>query len=154
MQIMVYKPADAISLIFFKLMFFFDDFQPGNTRYSAGKAKDIFLPARVFDALGEAKFLNSAVKRNEADTETVISMLHALGPDNEAGIVIGFPLIRTKPMIYICNSDGGIRFCGDNACRELREGDTGEEYLEEKEALEFLLQKINAVISECTGNDI
>ena len=43
MQIMYYKPADAINLIFFRRMFYFYEFQPGITRYRTGKGKAYIL---------------------------------------------------------------------------------------------------------------
>lgn len=152
MQIMVYKPADAINLIFFRLMFYFDEFQPGITRYRTGKGKAYILPARFFGEEKKVKLLNSAAKRNASNTAAVIRMMHILDEDNDEGIIIEFPLMYSKPMVCIGNVENSVSLTGDESCKELREGAAGNERPEEKEAFDFLLWKINEVIAECSGN--
>ena len=154
MQVMIYRTSDAISLIFFKLMFFFDEFQPGKTRYRAGKTKDAVMPARVFHELENMMVLNSAVKRNETDTKTVISMIHVLDPHNDPGIVIGFPLMCSNPTVLIHNHETRVSLCCDEAGKELQEGEVGQERPEEKKAFEYFLQIIRKVVGECIGNEM
>lgn len=146
MDISIVKAPDVIDLIFFKLMFFFDEFQPGNTIYRSGEKG---LPKRLetLCKMTNSTAIRSAVKRNLND-ESVIGMMQVIDSDQEAGVILEFPLFTDKPRVIIKESGKEkVAFAGDDACRELREGPESEE----QEAFEFILKKVNEIIAECTG---
>lgn len=160
MNIAIQNGNDAIHMIFYKAMFYFDDFQPGLSMFHTGKfnIKNIGESDRAtVEALNQ--FMQSmkcgvksaAFKLNEAG-DVAIEMMHVSDSDGDESVVIEFPMMTGKPKLCIGAQQNGIAVTGDEATFKLRCGSVGEEKPEEKEALEFFLKALDKIVSECTGN--
>lgn len=145
-NIVVRRSKDIITLIFYKVLFWLDDFQPGQEIFESDTPGSLQTIAKMTGS----KIIHTAQKRTESGSDPVINMMMIDDGEGERGVILEFCKFTDKPKIIIKESDGtGVAFAGDDGCRELREGpDT-----EEKEAFEFFIGRINEIVAECTGND-
>lgn len=162
MNIAVQHPNDAIHMIFFKLMFYFDEFQPGGSMYhhglidvsaiegdeqrKAAVAINAFLTNNI-----EGRIRATFLKLSESGN-VVIFMSYSIDEDGWGNVTMCFQKMTGKPHLNICAREQGVAVAGDESSYNLRCGNVGKEKPEEKEALEFLIGKLDEIISECTGN--
>ena len=149
-MIYVARPTETLDLIFFKLMFYFDEFQPGKTRFwnpESSKKKPI-LPFDFEVPEGVVKKL--AIKSNETDDHPVICMAHVFDPDDSVcAIIMTFPLMPYVPQLIIKQTNNGVGLGCDEGGRNLT---TDMSKSEAREAFTFFIEKIKVIVAECTGN--
>lgn len=162
MNIAVQHPNDAMNMIFFKLMFYFDEFQPGMSMYHHGL---IDVPAVEGDEQQKAAAAINALFTNNIEGnlratflkvsesgDPAIFMCYSIDENGWGDVTMCFPKMTGKPYLNICARRQGVAVAGNEATYNLRCGNVGKEKPEEKEALEFLIDKLDEIISEVTGN--
>ena len=142
---------ETIDLIFFKLMFYFDLFQPGDIRFWNTANHIGRKPILKFDppiSIDHAKKI--AVKSGEGQDAPIIFMAHVYDYDeNVHAIIIVFSRLAYEPQLIVKETDRSIGLGCDEGGHKLR-NDMSK--TEEKEAFEFFIQIVKSIITECTGN--
>jgi hypothetical protein len=162
MNIAVQHPNDAMHIIFFKLILYFDEFQPGGSMYHYGlidvstaendeRRKAAAAINALFTNNIEGQLRATFLKVSESG-DPAIFMSYSIDENGWGNVTMCFPKMTGKPHLNICARAQGVAVAGDEASYNLRCGNVGKEKPEEKEAFEFLIGKLNEIISECTGN--
>lgn len=162
MNVAVQHPNDVMHMIFFKLMFYFDEFQPGWSTYHHGlmdvstvEGDEQRKAATAINALFtnniEGNIRATFLKVSESG-DPAIFMSYSIDENGWGNVTMCFPKMTGKPYLNIGARKRGVAVAGDEASYNLRCGNVGKEKPEEKEALEFLIDKLDEIISECTGN--
>lgn len=146
-MIYITAPSNAIELIFYKLMFYFDKFQPGDIRFGIGLSDFTKMPVDVDIPTDVAKKL---MFKLGPEDEIAIAMAQIEDEDNDfKGLILLFPKIPYTPKIVVKENGAGVGLGCDDAALRLR---SDMSKADAREAFEFFITKISAIVSECTGN--
>lgn len=143
---------DTIELIFYKLLFYFDKFQPGDVWFWADEfpARPEKMPADIDIPLSITKKMMFKLGDGGTEAGAAIAMAHINDPEGDFhGIVVEFPKIPYAPKIFIKDNETGVGVGCDGQALKLKSDMSKSD---EREAFEFFIHKISSVVSECTGN--
>lgn len=162
MNIAVQHPNDAMHIIFFQLMLYFDEFQPGGSTYHHGlidvstvEGDEQRKAATAINALftnNVGGHIRATFLKFSESGDPAIFMSYSIDENGWGNVTMCFPKMTGTPYLNICAKKQGIAVAGDEASYNLRCGNVGKEKPEEREALEFLISKLDEIISESTGN--